>query len=111
MAHRGTAEGLAVRYRSPRSALGVPFPGRRRELDIQRDHPALIDAAYRLLAPGGVLYFSTNRRRFQFHPERLEVPRERIREITGQTVPADYRRQVPPHRCWRISAPAAADRE
>ncbi|WP_440995280.1 bifunctional 23S rRNA (guanine(2069)-N(7))-methyltransferase RlmK/23S rRNA (guanine(2445)-N(2))-methyltransferase RlmL [Arhodomonas sp. SL1] len=81
------------------------------ELDIQRDHPALIDAAYRLLAPGGVLYFSTNRRRFQFHPERLEVPGGRIREITGQTVPADYRRQVPPHRCWRISAPAAAERE
>ena len=34
-------------------------------LDVQRDHPGLIDQCMRLLAPGGRLVFSTNAQRFR----------------------------------------------
>ena len=34
-------------------------------LDVERDHPALIDGCARLLAPGGLIVFSTNSQRFQ----------------------------------------------
>ena len=34
-------------------------------LDVARDHAALIDDCVRLLAPGGLLVFSTNAQRFR----------------------------------------------
>ena len=67
--------------------------------DIQRDHRALIHNAARLLAPGGVLYFSTNRQRFKLEaPETLHVV-----DITAQTLGEDFKRPPPPHRAWRIT--------
>lgn len=67
--------------------------------DIQRDHAALIADAAELLAPGGVLYFSTNRQRFKLDAlEELQV-----QDITVQTLGEDYKRPPPPHRAWKIS--------
>jgi 23S rRNA G2069 N7-methylase RlmK/C1962 C5-methylase RlmI len=67
--------------------------------DVQRDHRALLEKALAVLAPRGVLYFSTNHQRFE--PELDGLPGE-VREITEATVPIDYRnRRV--HRCWRIA--------
>lgn len=67
--------------------------------DVQRDHAALIADAMRLLAPGGVLYFSCNRQRFKLDPlEDYEV-----RDITPQTLDEDFKRPPPAHRCWRIT--------
>jgi len=67
-------------------------------LDVQRDHPALLAQCARLLAPGGVLYFSTNLR--SFRPEAFpdDLAGE---EISARTVPEDFRnRRI--HRCWRL---------
>lgn len=70
-------------------------------LDIQRDHATMIRQAARLLAPGGVLYFSTNRRSFKLD-EALTQELD-VRDITAQTLDEDFRRPPPAHRCWRIS--------
>ncbi len=71
-------------------------------LDIQRDHAKLIRAAMALLAPGGSLWFSTNRRRFRLDRDGLaDLAPE---EITEATLDPDFPRRPPIHRCWRITA-------
>ena len=68
-------------------------------LDVQRDHIRLIDGAMRLLAPGGTLFFSNNRRGFVLDetlPERYAV-----RDISHQSVPEDFRNKKI-HQCWQI---------
>lgn len=65
--------------------------------DIQRDHTKLLEDAYRLLAPGGELIFSTNRRRFSLE---TELPAE---EISESTIDLDFQGRRPPHRCWSIT--------
>ena len=67
--------------------------------DIQRDHVSLIGDAVQLLAPGGVLYFSTNRQRFKL--DALEGLK--VEDITLQTLGEDYKRPPAPHRAWRIT--------
>jgi 23S rRNA (cytosine1962-C5)-methyltransferase len=70
-----------------------------RTLDIQRDHPRLLHQCERLLASGGVLYFSTNLRSFALQPE--AAPSLQGEEISARTVPEDFRnRRI--HRCWRF---------
>jgi len=66
--------------------------------DIQRDHTSLICDALELLTPGGVVYFSTNSRRFRMDDSLGEWAR--LTEITSQTAPPDFTRA--PHRCWRL---------
>lgn len=72
-------------------------------LDVQRDHAALVDGCVRCLAPGGVLYFSTNRRKFRLDAGLLA--RYRVLDITRQTLDPDFDRDPPIHRCWRITRP------
>lgn len=67
------------------------------ELDLRRDHGELIDEALACLAPGGALYFSTHARGFELDPV---AERWTVKEITGQTVPRDFRNE--PHRTWLI---------
>lgn len=57
-------------------------------LDIQRDHVSLINDCLRALAPGGVLYFSTNARKFVLEPGRLQT--DKIKDITRATTPFDF---------------------
>jgi 23S rRNA (cytosine1962-C5)-methyltransferase len=67
--------------------------------EVQRDHAALLHRLRLRMAPGGVVFFSTNFRRFHLDEESLAG--FTIREISRQTVPDDYRnRRV--HRCWRL---------
>lgn len=68
-------------------------------LDTQRDHVALINDCLGRLAPGGQLYFSTNYRKFKLDEAAL-ANRAQWKEITKQTMPADFRRQL--HRAWCI---------
>jgi 23S rRNA (cytosine1962-C5)-methyltransferase len=68
-------------------------------LDVQRDHPWMVNRALGLLSPEGVLYFSNNRRGFRLYEDEL-IPC-RVEEITKQTVPEDFGRHRP-HRCWVI---------
>lgn len=68
--------------------------------DIQRDHLGLIQSCADLLAADGVLYFSTNMRRFKLDPaasEGLDIV-----EITSKTLDDDFGRGTPAHRCWEI---------
>ncbi|RMH42589.1 MAG: SAM-dependent methyltransferase [Deltaproteobacteria bacterium] len=70
-----------------------------RVLDTRRDHLWLIDKTLDLLAPGGVLYFSTNARKLALDPAALR-DRADVQDITAATTPPDFRRR--PHRCWRL---------
>jgi len=67
--------------------------------DVQRDHAGLLAATAELMSPGGVIYFSTNFRRFKF--DGGASGHLTAREITRQTIPDDFRNKRI-HRCWRI---------
>jgi 23S rRNA (guanine2445-N2)-methyltransferase / 23S rRNA (guanine2069-N7)-methyltransferase len=69
-------------------------------LDVERDHPALIDACMRLLEPGGLLVFSTNAQRFRLEPALAE--RLAIRDVSAATLPPDFERNPRIHRCFEI---------
>jgi len=71
-------------------------------LDIQRDHAELINQVLRVLRPGGVLYFSTNYRKFQLDKDKIETPV--IKDITGATTPFDFQGKLFRY-CYRITAP------
>ena len=73
-------------------------------LDVQRDHVELIRATARLLAPGGVLVFSTNYSRFELAADGL--PGLRVEDISRATVPRDFERNPGIHRCFLITAAA-----
>ena len=67
--------------------------------DVQKNHVELLNSVLRHITPGGVVYFSTNFRRFKFAEDEFE--NVSIREISRQTVPEDFRnRRI--HRCWRL---------
>ncbi|RIK83132.1 MAG: bifunctional 23S rRNA (guanine(2069)-N(7))-methyltransferase RlmK/23S rRNA (guanine(2445)-N(2))-methyltransferase RlmL [Planctomycetota bacterium] len=67
--------------------------------DVQRDHAALLAQVLRVMRPGGVVYFSTNSRRFKL--DETALAGTTYREITRQTIPEDFR-NARIHRCWRI---------
>jgi len=69
--------------------------------DVQRDHVALIRGAMRLLTRNGILLFSTNFRRFRLDAKKLAD--FGLEEITRQTLPPDFQRGRPIHRCWLIT--------
>jgi 23S rRNA (guanine2445-N2)-methyltransferase / 23S rRNA (guanine2069-N7)-methyltransferase len=68
--------------------------------DIQNDHVQLIKNAVALLAPEGVLYFSTNFRRFKIDSAALS--QFTLEDITSKTIPEDFSRNPRIHYCWRI---------
>tara|TARA_R110002049_G_scaffold217325_4_gene388757 strand:- start:2230 stop:3159 length:930 start_codon:yes stop_codon:yes gene_type:complete len=68
--------------------------------DIQNDHIGLIAAAYEKLATNGVLYFSTNKKKFKFDQELLETME--AKEITHITVPKDFNGPLP-HKSYIIT--------
>jgi 23S rRNA (guanine2445-N2)-methyltransferase / 23S rRNA (guanine2069-N7)-methyltransferase len=71
--------------------------------DVQRGHGAALGLLAPLMSPGGVVYFSTNFRRFTLDAEGLARAGLAAREISKQTVPPEYRnRRI--HRCWRLTA-------
>lgn len=57
-------------------------------LDIQRDHAALINDCLLALKAGGILYFSTNFRKFQLDTESVRA--SLIKDITKDTTPFDF---------------------
>jgi 23S rRNA (guanine2445-N2)-methyltransferase / 23S rRNA (guanine2069-N7)-methyltransferase len=67
--------------------------------DVQHDHAELIQLTLERLRPGGLMYFSTNARRFKLDESPLVGCV--VREISKQTVPEDFRNKRI-HRCWRI---------
>jgi 23S rRNA (guanine2445-N2)-methyltransferase / 23S rRNA (guanine2069-N7)-methyltransferase len=69
-------------------------------LDVERDHPQLIDACARLLAPDGYIVFSTNAQRFRMD-ESLPA-RFAIKDVSAATLPRDFERNPRIHRCFEI---------
>ncbi|MDR3716586.1 MAG: class I SAM-dependent methyltransferase [Puia sp.] len=57
-------------------------------LDIQRDHAELLNQTLRAMKPGGILYFSTNFRKFQLEAEKIGA--SSIKDITKTTTPFDF---------------------
>jgi 23S rRNA (cytosine1962-C5)-methyltransferase len=57
-------------------------------LDIQVDHPILINQVLRGMTPGGQLYFSTNFSRFQMQTDMLKDCS--LKDITRATTPFDF---------------------
>jgi 23S rRNA (guanine2445-N2)-methyltransferase / 23S rRNA (guanine2069-N7)-methyltransferase len=68
--------------------------------DIQENHVELINKALALLAIGGVLYFSTNFRRFKF--DQAAFSEFMVTDMSAATVPADFARNSRIHYCWSI---------
>ena len=69
--------------------------------DIQTDHLQLIKHASSLLSPDGILYFSTNFRRFKLDTESLAELK--ITDISSATIGEDFARDSKIHYCWKIS--------
>lgn len=57
-------------------------------LDIQRDHVELINKVLNAMSDGGVLYFSTNYRKFEL--EETSILASSIKDITKATTPFDF---------------------
>jgi 23S rRNA (guanine2445-N2)-methyltransferase / 23S rRNA (guanine2069-N7)-methyltransferase len=70
-------------------------------LDTSRDHVELIDACMHILAPGGLLVFSTNAQKFKLDPGVSE--RYDVKDISEATVPRDFARNPRIHRCYDIT--------
>ncbi|MDP4259512.1 MAG: class I SAM-dependent methyltransferase [Bacteroidota bacterium] len=68
-------------------------------LDIQRDHVELLNKALISMRTGGVMYFSTNFRRFQLDREKILA--SSIKDITGATTPFDFQGKLFRF-CYRI---------
>ena len=70
-------------------------------LDIQNDYISIIQNAMALLDLDGILYFSTNFRRFKIDYEALTGLK--VEDITATTIPEDFARDQKIHYCWRIT--------
>ena len=68
--------------------------------DVQEQHVEMLDLVSQVLNPGGVVYFSTNFRKFK--PRLAELSQFESIEISSKTVPEDFRnRKI--HRCWKMT--------
>jgi 23S rRNA (guanine2445-N2)-methyltransferase / 23S rRNA (guanine2069-N7)-methyltransferase len=67
-------------------------------LDVQRDHVSLLTSTLRLVAPGGILIFSTNFTRFALDEAVMALAD--VEDISRATVPKDYERNPKIHRCF-----------
>lgn len=69
-------------------------------LDVQRDHPRLVELAMARLAPGGTLVFSNNQRRFKLDEALSE--RYAVDEITSRTFDPDFQRRTNMHHVFLL---------
>ena len=68
--------------------------------DVQEQHVEMLDLVSQVLNPSGVVYFSTNFRKFK--PRLAELSQFESIEISSKTVPEDFRnRKI--HRCWKMT--------
>lgn len=68
--------------------------------DIQVDYLFLLSKALKLLDRRGVIFFSTNSRKFVF--DSSHFPSCTIEEISSKTIPLDFH-DPKIHRCWKIA--------
>jgi 23S rRNA (guanine2445-N2)-methyltransferase / 23S rRNA (guanine2069-N7)-methyltransferase len=68
--------------------------------DVQQDHAELLARLAPHISPGGIVFFSTNFRRFKLDEASLGEYYA-VRDITRQTIPEDFRNERI-HYCWRL---------
>jgi 23S rRNA (cytosine1962-C5)-methyltransferase len=68
--------------------------------DVQQDHVSMINTCMSKLKSGGVLYFSTNARKFELETDRIKGA---VKEITTATVPFDFKGKLL-RWCYEIKA-------
>jgi len=73
------------------------------EFDLQRDHVGLIRATLMRLAPGGLLVFSNNFRKFRLDTAGLADLD--VQDVTATTIPKDFARNPRIHQCFEIRVP------
>ena len=69
-----------------------------RDFDVVRDYPELIEDCLKCLNSNGILFFSTNFKKFSFRLEREDLI---VKDISLQTIPDDFRNKRI-HHCYRI---------
>jgi len=72
--------------------------------DVQRDHAALIDDCLGVLAPAGLLVFSSNAQKFAL--DGAIGARAVMKDISRATLPVDFARNPRIHQCFEIRAMA-----
>ncbi|HJU38193.1 MAG TPA: bifunctional 23S rRNA (guanine(2069)-N(7))-methyltransferase RlmK/23S rRNA (guanine(2445)-N(2))-methyltransferase RlmL, partial [Tahibacter sp.] len=70
------------------------------DFDVQRDHATLLLACAERLAPGGLILFSNNFRRFSLDTAALAGLD--TRDISASTIPFDFERDPKIHRAWEL---------
>ncbi len=78
------------------------------DFEVQAAHVELIARTASLMSPGSNIFFSNNFRQFKLDQTALEAKGLRVREISRQTVPEDFRNERI-HRCWKIGVGPFAD--
>ena len=80
-----------------------------RDWNVQRDHVEAIDACLSLMAPGGLLIFSNNYRRFKLDPGLLDPHLRKIanrgvsvEDRSRWSIDRDFHRNQRIHQCWFI---------
>ncbi|MFT4554451.1 MAG: 23S rRNA (cytosine1962-C5)-methyltransferase [Chlamydiales bacterium] len=68
--------------------------------DIQIDYISLISKSLRLLEKKGVIFFSTNSRKFIF--DKTQFPKCQVMDVSNKTLPIDFH-DPRIHSCWRIT--------
>jgi len=75
--------------------------------DVQRDYAGLLNQVASHLSAGGILFFSTNYRRFRL--DETALVDLAVHEISRRTVPEDFRnRRI--HRCWKLVRRGVGDK-
>lgn len=67
--------------------------------DIQIDYVDLIAKSLKLLSENGMIFFSTNSRKFKFDESLFSAGR--VQEISDKTLPLDFHNKKI-HKCWKI---------
>ena len=70
----------------------------RQDFDVNKDWRTLLRLCGEVLAPGGVILFSTNSRSLKWEEGTTDLP---SLDITERTIPPDYRNKKI-HRCWLL---------
>lgn len=70
--------------------------------DVQRDHLELLHRCGRVLAKGGLIVFSCNRRSFKLDEEGLRGDGFVFKDVSAQTIPRDFQRNPKIHKCYLL---------
>ncbi|WP_194755658.1 bifunctional 23S rRNA (guanine(2069)-N(7))-methyltransferase RlmK/23S rRNA (guanine(2445)-N(2))-methyltransferase RlmL [Aliidiomarina indica] len=70
--------------------------------DVQRDHGALLAQAKRLLAPGGLIIFTNNKRGFKLDQTAVAELGFVAEDKTRESIPPDFEKQRAVHVCWYL---------